>query len=73
MCLPALQQFPLGGIWWASTGHGEKKYCSSWCTICGGKYAWRALNRILVVQLGTNANEAKVFKAHAAPLGCVTI
>ena len=28
-------------------------------------------NRILVVQLGTNANEAKVFKAHAAPQGCM--
>ena len=26
-------------------------------------------HRILVVQLGTNANEAKVFKAHAAPQG----
>ena len=26
-------------------------------------------NRILVVQLGVNVNEAKVFKAHAAPLG----
>ena len=24
---------------------------------------------MLVVQLGVNANEAKVFKAHAAPLG----
>ena len=24
---------------------------------------------MLVVQLGTNANEAKVFKAHAAPQG----
>ena len=29
---------------------------------------WRAPNRILVVQLGVNANEAKVFKAHATPL-----
>ena len=35
----------------------------------GGQYEWRALNRILVVQLGVNANEAKVFKAHAALLG----
>ena len=28
-----------------------------------------ARNRILVVQLGTDANEAKVFRAHAAPQG----
>ena len=33
------------------------------------RYEWRARNRILVVQFGTNANEAKVFKAHAAPQG----
>ena len=36
---------------------------------CGGQYGWRAPNRILVVQIGVNANEAKVFKAHAEPLG----
>ena len=29
----------------------------------------KAPNRILVVQLGANANEAKVFKAHATPQG----
>ena len=34
-----------------------------------GKYEWRAPKRILVVQLGINANEAKVFKVHAAPQG----
>ena len=44
-------------------------HCSWWCAACEGHYEWRAHNRILVVQLGTNANEAKVFKAHAAPLG----
>ena len=47
----------------------QKKRCSWWCAVRGGKYEWRAPNRILVVQLGGNANEAKVFKAHAAPLG----
>ena len=36
---------------------------------CGGQYEWRAPKRILVVQLGVNAGEAMVFKAHAAPLG----
>ena len=29
----------------------------------------RAPNRILVVQLGTDASEGKVFRAHAAPQG----
>ena len=33
------------------------------------KYEWRALNRILVVHLGTNEDEAKVFRAHAFPQG----
>ena len=61
-------------IWWVSTGHGDgdnrkKKHCSWLCAVCGGKYEWRAPNRILVVQLGTNANEAQVFRAHAAPQG----
>ena len=61
-------------IWWLSTGHGDgsnrkKKHCSWWCAVCGGQYERRAPNRILVVQLGTNANEAKVFKAHAAAQG----
>ena len=57
-----------------SSGHGDgnnrkKKHCDWWCAACGGQYEWRAPNRILVVQLGVNANEAKVFKADAAPLG----
>ena len=29
------------------------------------KYEWRAPNRILVVEVGTNEDEAKVFRAHA--------
>ena len=61
---PALQRFPLEDyIWWVSTGHGDnrmKKHCSWWCEVCGG---------ILVVQLGTDANEAKVFRAHAVLRG----
>ena len=59
--------------WWTSTGHGDsnnRKRHRSWlCAVCGGKCEWRAPNRILVVQHGTNANDAKVFKAHAAPQG----
>ena len=67
--------FSFGGCsWWVSTGHGDgnnrkKKHCDWWCAACGGQYEGRAPNRILVVQLGANANEAKVFKAHAASLG----
>ena len=53
-----------------SSCHGDgnnrkKKHCNWWCAACGGQ----SPNRILVVQLGVNANEAKVFKAQAAPLG----
>ena len=75
---PNCNCFPLDDyIWWVSTGHGDgnnrkKKHCNWWCAACGGQYEWRAPNRILVVQHGVNANEAKVFKAHAAPLGFVT-
>ena len=57
-----------------SSRHGDgnnrkKKHCSWWCAASGGQYDWRAPNRILVVQLGANANEAQVFRAHAAPQG----
>ena len=37
----------------------KEKHCNWWCAACEGQYEWRAPNRILVVQLGTNANEAK--------------
>ena len=42
--------------------------------VCGGgQNEGRASSRIPVVHFGVNANEAKVFRAHAAPLGlCVT-
>ena len=69
---PHCNSFPSeDDIWWVSTGNGDgsnrkKKHCSGWCAVCGGKCEWTAPNTILVVQLGTNANEAKVFKAHAA-------
>ena len=33
------------------------------------KYDWRAPNRLLVVQTGDSASQAKVFKAHAVPQG----
>ena len=72
---PHCDCFPLDDyIWWVSAGHGDgnnrkKKHCNWWCAACGGQYEWRAPNRILVVQLGVNANEAKVFRAHAASLG----
>ena len=72
---PHCSCFPLDDYnWWVSTGHEDgnhrkKKHCNWWCAACGGQHEWKAHNRILVVQLGANANEAKVFKAHAAPLG----
>ena len=47
----------------------RKRHRSWWCAACGSQHEWRAPNIILVVQLGTNPNEAKVFKAHAAPQG----
>ena len=61
-------------IWWVSSGHGDgsnrkKKQCCWWCAACGGQYDWRGSNRIQVILLILDANEAKVFKAHAAPLG----
>ena len=57
-----------------ATVHGDgnnrkEKHCSWWCAACRGHYEWRAPDRRLVVQISVNANEAKVFKAHAAPLG----
>ena len=64
--------FPLDDYtWWVSMGHGDgnnrkKKHCNWWCAASRGQYEWRAPNRILVVQLGVSATEAKVFKAHAA-------
>ena len=66
--------FPLDDyIWWVSTGHGDgssrkKKHCNWWCAACGGQFEWSAPHRILVVEIGVDANEAKVYKAHAAPL-----
>ena len=36
---------------------------------CVGKYDWKQPNRLLVVQTGESINQAKVFKAHAAPQG----
>ena len=46
----------------------ERRNIATGGAACGGQYEWRALNTVLVVQLGVNANKAKVFKAHAAPL-----
>ena len=72
---PHCNSFPLEDyIWWVSTGHGDggnrkRRHCSWWCVVSGGKYEWRAPNRILVVQLGTDEDEAKVFRAHAVPQG----
>ena len=57
---------PEDHVWWVSAG---KKHCSWWCAICGEICDWRAPNRLLVVQTGDSASQAKVFKAHAVPQG----
>ena len=55
---PHCSCFPLDDyIWWVSTEHGHVD-----------QYEWRTPNRILVVQIGADADRAQVFKAHAAPL-----
>ena len=61
-------------IWLVSIGHGdgnnrEKKHCNWWCAVCGSRYERRAPTWVQVVQLDSDANEAKVFGAHAAPQG----
>ena len=62
-------------IWWVvSTANGDsnnnnKQQCSWWCAIFGEKYEWKAPNRLLVLQTGDSASQAKEFKAHAAPQG----
>ena len=53
-------------IWWVSAG---KKHSSWWCAACGDHNDWRAPNRLLVVQTGASATQARVFKAHAVPQG----
>ena len=64
---PQCNSFPLEDFfWWVSTA---KKCCSWWCAICGETHEWGARNRILVVHLGTNEDEANVFRAHAFPQG----
>ena len=57
--LSALQQFSFGrlhlvGIDGTRRRQQQKKHCSWWCEVSGGKYEWKAPNRILVVQLGTS-------------------
>ena len=60
---------PKDFIWWVST---TKKHCSWWCS--GERYEWRAPNRVLVVQLGTSEDGAKVFRGHVVAQGfCVNL
>ena len=72
-CLPAVQQF----FRWRTTFGGCRRDTETATTErrgtavggCGGTNEWRAPERILVVQLGTNEDEAKVFRARAVPQG----
>ena len=65
--VPAVQQLRLGRLHLVDL-RGEK-HTTSWCAICGEKYDWKQPNRLLVVQTGDGVDQAKVFKAHAVPLG----
>ena len=47
-------------VWWVSAG---KKHS------CGENFDWRAPNRLLVMQTGSRASQAKVLKEHAVPQG----
>ena len=66
VCLPALQQFSSGGLYLVGIDGEEARQL----VVCKSvRYEWRAPNRILVVQLGTNDDEAKASRAHVVPQG----
>ena len=46
-----------------------EKHTNWWCAICGEKCVWKEPNRLLAVQTGESVDQAKVFKAYAAPQG----
>ena len=79
VCLPALQQLPS----WMTTFGGYRRDTETATTerrniATGGERlveantTVRALDIILVVQIGVNANEAKVINARVTQPGCVT-
>ena len=67
VCLPALQEFSSGGLYLVGFDGEEARQQ----VVCKSveSYEWRAPNRILVVQLGTNDDEAKASRAHVVPQG----
>ena len=72
--LPALQLFPFGllhlvGIDGTRRQQPQKEETLQQVGVRWSQYEWRAPNRTLVLQISVNANEAKVFEAHAALLG----
>ena len=57
---------------WSLKTHGDgnrelKKHCIWWCASCVCQYNWRDPNRVLSLQDGTDASEAKVFLADVPP------
>lgn len=59
-------------IWCVSTGRRRQQQEETLQLVVRDLWwsdEWRAPNRILVVQIGTDASQAKVFKAHAVPQG----
>ena len=69
--VPKLQLFSLGGL--HLVGLNWKEALQLVVRILWSKINdWRPPNRLLVVQTGDSASQAKVFKAHAVPQGvCV--
>ena len=61
LCLPSLPP--------EDNGSKKKRQCNWWCAAWGGLYNWKDPNRVLVIQDGTDASEAKVFRAHAPSQG----
>ena len=67
-CLPTLQQFSSGGLHLVGTDGTRRRQQQKEealqlvVCVCGGQYEWRAPNRILVVQIGTNATNQRCSK-----------
>ena len=62
-------------FWWVSTGHGDCNNKKEGIAAGGVRLVEAISNRErqtrIVVQIGVDANEAKVFKAHAAPYNLI--
>ena len=55
---PHCSCFPVDDYIYRDGNNRKKKYCNCWCAAYRGQKVWRAPNRILVVQIGANADRA---------------